>query len=101
MKNKLMIRTVLAMERGRKNTVQPLNKVGRRSRRTPRRNRAARVRSLDPGLSFKTDALDDSGGHPIHFFGSYSINLPTLAQKLVYFFPALLEHVKAAAATRR
>ncbi|EYC04583.1 hypothetical protein Y032_0087g2096 [Ancylostoma ceylanicum] len=61
---------------------------GRRSGRTPRRNRAAPVCSLDPGSPFKFNGMNDSGRHPLHFFGSYDIHLSHLSSENLSIFPS-------------
>ncbi|EYB92072.1 hypothetical protein Y032_0198g1620 [Ancylostoma ceylanicum] len=71
-------------------------KIGRRSRRTPRRDRAARACYLNPDSSFKVDALKDTGGHLLTLFQLqwHSYVSPQL-RKLVYFSPSLLVRLNA------
>ncbi|EYC10535.1 hypothetical protein Y032_0055g2608 [Ancylostoma ceylanicum] len=42
--------------------------LGKRSRRTPRRDRAARACASNPGSSFKIDTLYDTGGYLLTLF---------------------------------
>ncbi|EYB93483.1 hypothetical protein Y032_0181g837 [Ancylostoma ceylanicum] len=63
--------------------VQP----GRRSRRTPRRDRPARVRLLNPDSSFNVDALNDSAGHTLHSLGSIRFHLSHLSPENLSISP--------------
>ncbi|EYC01856.1 hypothetical protein Y032_0104g3639 [Ancylostoma ceylanicum] len=55
--------------------------------------RAARVCSLNPASSFKIDALNDSSGDPLHFFGSCSIHLSHLGSENLSISPQRCSYV--------
>ncbi|EYC39998.1 hypothetical protein Y032_0633g891 [Ancylostoma ceylanicum] len=56
--------------------------LGRRSRRMPRRDRAACACSLNSGSSCKNDALCDTDGHPFALFNSDGIHLSHLTREV-------------------
>ncbi|EYC42358.1 hypothetical protein Y032_0534g3067 [Ancylostoma ceylanicum] len=72
----------------------------RRSRRTPPRDRAALLSSLNPGSPFKVGAFYDTGVHLHTLFASNDIHLSHLGSKNLSISPTQLERLKAASTTR-